>query len=99
MALRGVPVEPPVDPPPADELPEPNFDAQEAPPARVIRGLFDSANISVGDVILFKNKRTGGEEKRLTVVSVAPKSVLGDVEGKPDQRVKFTEITGYVAKD
>ncbi len=58
---------------------------------------FDESKLEVGDVVIFADKE--GQQKRLTIVSTALKTVLGDVDGKPDQRIRRDAILGVVVRE
>jgi hypothetical protein len=81
-----------ISPPAPEEAPANSEEAAGEVIVRVGEG-FDPQKVSPGDVILFLD---GKKERRLTVVSVAKKSVLGDVDGKPDRRIPKAKLLGRV---
>ena len=110
--VRGVP--PPDDEVPAealdlpmtrDEQPTPHQPPHPAPVPVMVTVVekvlrladgFNPATVQVGDVVLFAGKK--GQEHRLEIVSVAAKTILGDVDGRPDQRVKRAKLLGKVVR-
>lgn len=58
---------------------------------------FDESELKVGDMVIFADR--DGQQKRLAIVSTAKKTVLGDVDGKPDQRIRRDEILGVVVRE